>query len=199
MYENYKKLGSLTEFGVFDFLYREAVKLTASTYNFYFVPDKSAIERAYNRFIKLYVPLTEHTDYTDERVLTLTVALCIQAAAAFPIVWNGGSLTKGNVQSQYDGLAMRYATELAALSFGILIFSVESSRVLRNEGYYSSNYVELKFLDFAIISKAVNVIAGTRAVPAGKPDYRKSFWLLMRIFKRTLEYKISSGRIAKPK
>jgi len=196
LYENYKDLSSLTDFAVFNFLYREAVRLTASSYDFTPIISDRALEQAYDRFIKLYLPLTDNL-YSDGKVVTLTVALCIKAAASFFVVWNGGSGNTEAVRSQYEALSLRYPTELVALSFGVLVFSVESSRILRAEGYHSSNYVELTFLKIATIRKAVRIIAESRSAPVVKPNYTKNFMQLIRILKQLLDYKMASGRIAK--
>lgn len=112
-------------------------------------------------------------------------------------MWNGGSGNTEAVRSQYEALSLRYPTELVALSFGVLVFSVESSRILRAEGYHSSNYVELTFLKIATIRKAVRIIAESRSAPVVKPNYTKNFMQLIRILKQLLDYKMASGRIAK--
>jgi hypothetical protein len=196
LYDRYEKLGSLAEQEVFNFLYREAVKLTASLYGFTPIIHEEYLESAFNRFIKLFIPLTNN-EYSDDKTVTLTVAVCIQATAAFPIVWNGGQNVDGNIQSQLDAFATTHPRELVALSFGVLIFSVESSRILRASGLHSSNYVELEFLDVATIRNSVQIIRKTRATKQGKVDYTQQFRHLIRLLKKVLDYKISNGRISK--
>ncbi len=196
MYKQYTSLSSLTDFSIFKFLYLEAVDLTASSYGFRPKVAERNIRNSYNRFIKLFLPLTKY-DYTDDKVVTLAVALCVQSAAAFPIVANDGAVNDDNLRSHFYGLAVNYANELVALSFGVMIFSVESSRILRAQGYYSSNYVEFEFIGISTLRTAMKTISDNKVKQHSKVNYTQNFRQLMRLLKKVLDYKISSGRIIK--